>query len=69
MESEPSKSHANEEMTLLANSLGVIRDSWAMISIAMTDYASQLPAPERDAVMKEVDRLICSLREGSMKNI
>ena len=68
MEHEPSKTTPNELMLQLADALGEIRDSWVSISLALTDLRVELPTPENDEIMSEVNRYLCRIREADRRS-
>ncbi len=65
MEREPSMPLLDEQLIQLACALGKIRDSWVMISLALKDVVTEIPAPARDEVLTEVHRYLCRLREAN----
>lgn len=67
MEHEPSKSPPNELMLQLADVLGELRDSWVNISLELTDLRAELPTPESDEIMNEVNRHLCRIRAAGRK--
>ena len=65
MEREPSMPSPNEQLIQLAGTLGEIRDSWVMISLALKDLVTEIPSPARDEVLTDVGRYLCRFREAN----
>ena len=65
MERDAAKPSPNEQLILLAGALGDIRDSWATISLVLTDFVTEMPSPARDAVLIQVERYLCRIRDES----
>ncbi len=63
MERDAAKPSSNEQLILLADALGDIRDSLVTISLALTDLVTEMPSPARDAVLIEVERYLSRIRE------
>ena len=68
MEPDAAKPVPNEELLLLADALGDLRDSLVSVSMALTDYVTETPSPARDEVLTEVERYLCRLREANKGN-
>lgn len=57
-----------KELSVMADALCDIRDSWVLISIALKDHVAETPSPLRDEVEVLVDRQLARLREGKRGN-
>ena len=64
---DPFKSLSGEQLNLLADALGDIRDSCVLISLALTDLLTDAQSTARDEVMIDVDRHLCRIREASRR--
>lgn len=52
------------ELDEVADTVGDIRDSWVLISIALKDYVAETPSSLRDEVALLVERQLARLRQG-----
>jgi len=65
MEFDPHKSQPKDDLAQIADALGTIRDSWVTIALALTDFVTEMPSAERDAIRTEVQLYLSRLqREG-----
>jgi hypothetical protein len=64
MRSEPDDANRQEISVALAN----VRDSWVLISMALKDHFANMPSPQRDEVMVQVERHLARIREGERGN-
>jgi hypothetical protein len=60
METERSESN----LQVLAVALSDLRDTWVLMSIALKDRFADIPSPERDELMVQVERQLARIREG-----
>jgi hypothetical protein len=52
------------QLMILAEVLGNLRDSLALVSLALKDHVADFPSPARDEVMMQVERHLARIREG-----
>ena len=52
------------ELLVLSEALSDLRDSWVLISMALNDHFADVPSPERDKVMEQVERELARIGEG-----
>ena len=60
MDGERTKSN----LQVLAVALSDLRDTWVLMSMALKEHFADLPSPERDEIMVEVERKLARIREG-----
>ena len=58
MKHPPSDPVQAAQLMQIVSSLVIIRDSWVMISLALTDLITEEPSPERDEVLANVQRYL-----------
>jgi hypothetical protein len=51
-------------LELLAVALSDLRDFWVLLSMALKDHFADIPSPERDEMMVQVERQLARIREG-----
>jgi hypothetical protein len=51
-------------LQMLAVALSDLRDTWVLMSIALKDDFADIPSPERDEMMVQVERQLARIREG-----
>lgn len=57
------------QLLQIAKSLSDIRDSFVMISLALTDLVTEMPSRERDAVLAAVERYLDRLRRPDQRDL
>ena len=68
MEQEPSTPMPKEQLHKLADALGEMRDSLVTVSLALSDLVTEMPSPERDEVVTEVERYLSRMREANRRD-
>lgn len=65
MDSKPQ----NPDLLALSGALGVLRDSWVQISMALKDLMTDTDSPARDEIMVEVAQHLARIQERERRNL
>ena len=63
----PLNSCPPDRMDELAEALAKLRDAWVNLSMLIREQITESDSPERDAVLTEVERYLCRLRDSGRK--
>jgi hypothetical protein len=55
------------EWMALSHALGDMRDSFTRLSLLLSDMLLEMPSPERDAVVSEVERRLAQIFDSERK--
>ncbi len=58
MNHQPSDLLRSAELLKIANALGDLRDSLLLLSLALSDLATEFPSKERDEVLEAVNKYL-----------
>jgi hypothetical protein len=56
------------DIVALSAALHELRYAWVKLSIILTDHFAEIPSPERDEVVIQVERHLARIREGARQN-
>jgi hypothetical protein len=65
MEPDAAKPLPDQDLLILAGALMELRDSLVSVSMALTDYVTEIPSPAKDEIVSEVERYLSRLRTAA----